>query len=681
MTLRRQVAGCVVVLAGLMLPISADGVGAAAGLTPKAESSGIIVFESNRDGDLDIYTVNPDGTGLTQLTHNEDEDSSPRPSPNGTLIAFDSVGGLTLIEPDGSGRRLLPGCFGLAAWSPDSTRLVCDAEGQKLLVADVASGAVRTLAESGRHASWSPDGRTVAFVEAQRLYVIPAEGGEPRRLGLRRVVDWETPSWSPDSRRLAYSVFVGDGQDLFTVAANGSGNRRLTRAADSPQWSPSGSRIAFGKELPHDVHAVYTARTDGTALKRISVSRGGESSTEPAWSADGAALLYTRWRYRESQEMDVFVATLGTGRNRAVTHPFPAGGSNEEPRWMIGPRLSGREPVPQTITLPLARKRTFAQPLRGVATDGSRAIPYIYSESSHGGRAVVWNATARRTVRTPRLCASSGLVLAGKRLAWLCYDSGNTFFATALETLRLGARRPTFVTENIAYAEEGGDTIGNLVGRGSTIAFTTYHGTQRTPKAWLLLPRPHRGRKCPRNSDLHGSRSRPVCLRLAGAAGGITTSVDAGRVLTVAPSGLVRLLSTRDRVLRSWSLGPGIVNARLRGRTLAVQQRVSLVVYDASTGEKKRTLPLAVNEGLPPYLLDVQGDLAAYATGGAIHLLRLSSGRDAALAIPGAAPWLDARLEPGGLFVTWNQMYHRRRGRLAFVPLRIVETRLNGEQR
>ncbi len=403
MTMRRQVAGCVAVLAGFMLPISADGGGAAAGLTLTAESSGIIVFESNRDGDLEIYAVNPDGTGLIQLTHNEDEDSSPRPSPNGTLIAFASVGGLTLMEPDGRGRRLLPGCFGLAAWSPDSTRLVCDADGEKLLVADVASGAVTTLAESGRHASWSPDGRTVAFVDGQRLYVIPAGGGEPRRVGLRRVVDWETPSWSPDSRRLAYSVCRRGRQDLFTVAANGSGNRRLARAADSPQWSPSGSRIAFAKWLPHEVHAVYTARTNGTGLKRVSVSRGGESSNEPTWSADGAALLYTRGRYRESQEEDVFVATLGTGRNRAVTQPFPAGGSNAEPRWMIGPRLSGREPVPHTITLPLARKRTFASPLGGVATDGSRAIPYINSESSRGGRAVVWNAGARRTVRTPRL--------------------------------------------------------------------------------------------------------------------------------------------------------------------------------------------------------------------------------------------------------------------------------------
>ncbi len=223
------------------------------------------------------------------------------------------------------------------------------------------------------------------------------------------------------------------------------------------------------------------------------------------------------------------------------------------------------------------------------------------------------------------------------------------------------------MASSVAY-EEGGDYIGNLTGHGSTIAFTSYHfGRKKRRDAWLVLPR--HGSKCP-DSDLYGSRA--VCRHLSGAAGGITRSVDAGRVLTAAPNGLVRLLSTRGGVLRTWRLRRGIVNARLRGRTLAVQHDVSLDVYDAATGAKRQTRPLASDEGLRPFLLDVQGDLVVYATGGAIHLLRLSDGRDVALDLPGAAPWLDARLEPTGLFVTWNQMYAHRPGRMAFVPLRTV---------
>jgi hypothetical protein len=78
----------------------------------------------------------------------------------------------------------------------------------------------------------------------------------------------------------------------------------------------------------------------------------------------------------------------------------------------------------------------------------------------------------------------------------------------------------------------------------------------------------------------------------------------------------------------------------------------------------------------PNFLLDVHGDLVVYATGGAVHLLRLSSGRDIALRLPGAVPTLDAHLEPAGLFVSWTRMYDRRLGRLGFVPLRVVNARL-----
>jgi hypothetical protein len=268
-------------------------------------------------------------------------------------------------------------------------------------------------------------------------------------------------------------------------------------------------------------------------------------------------------------------------------------------------------------------------------------------------------------------CSSSDVALAGRRLAWLCYDSGNTYTDITLETLRIGARRPTFVAETYVDSDGNGQSIGNLVGHGDTIAFTIYHGKARRAEAWLLLPR--RGRKCPRNSDMVGpARAAPMCRLLKKAAGGSTIAVDAGRVLTLAPNGVVRLLSTHDRLLHTWRLGRHVVNARLRGRTLAVQQADSLDIYDTATGAKRQSLPLATDEGLTPYLHDVQGDLAVYATGGAIHMLRLSDGRDAALDLPRAAPWLDARLERGGLFVTWNEMYRRRPGHLAFVPMRAV---------
>jgi hypothetical protein len=133
------------------------------------------------------------------------------------------------------------------------------------------------------------------------------------------------------------------------------------------------------------------------------------------------------------------------------------------------------------------------------------------------------------------------------------------------------------------------------------------------------------------------------------------------------------MLATSGRVLRAWNLGRGVVNARLNGRRLVVQRGTSALVFDARTGARIASLPLVRDEGAHVSLTDVEGDLVAYTTGGAIHLLRLSNGRDVVLRIPGAAPPLDARLEPSGLYLTWSQMDSLRPGRLAFVPLRVVE--------
>jgi hypothetical protein len=540
-------------------------------------------------------------------------------------------------------------------------------------------GTATPLADSGRKPVWSPDGRNIAFVDENRLFIVPAAGGARRRLGIRRVGDFAAPAWSPDAQRVAY-IAPGNGLDvytLWTIRADGSGGRRVAQKVgeESPQWSPDGARIAFLRWHPHEGKAVYTVRNNGTAVHRVTSGRVGEYASDPAWSADGRLLLYSRGRFRGAEESDIYAGRAGGHGGRALTHPFPAGGTNSEPQWLVGPRLSGHEPSPRTIALPMARKLALKAPIIGVVSDGQRAIPKFRGERGGSVQLLIWDPRTGRTVRGPRLCGETsgpgGPVLAGRRLAWICGEAGNTFYGSWLQTQRLGRRKP--ITAASAYGEmdDGGDSLGSLVGRRGTIAFTNYHeGAHEGRDAWLLLAR--KGSKCPAAS-LYGGRS--VCRRLTRAGGGATVAVDAGRVLTVAPSGLVRLLSTQNRVLRDWSLGEGIVTARLRGRTLAVQHGTSVGTYDTATGAKTRTRALATDEG-PMFLLDVQRDLAVYKTGGAIHLLRLSDGRDVAVRIPGAAPALDARLEPAGLFVSWNQMHRKWPGRVAFVPLRSLKARL-----
>src|SRR5262249_6015818 len=157
---------------------------------------------------------------------------------------------------------------------------------------------------------------------------------------------------------------------------------------------------------------------------------------------------------------------------------------------------------------------------------------------------------------------------------------------------------------------------------------------------------------------------------------GVVTSIDAGRVVAMNRSGIVRILSLHGRVLRRWNLGAGLVTGLLRGRVLLVQRGTTVSAYDARTGAKRQSRELLMDGGPQALLLGVQGDLVVYAAGGAIHLLRLSDGVDKALLLPNAAPALDAHLEPAGLFVSWNTMHDRRPGRLGLIPLRTILGRL-----
>src|SRR5207253_6400732 len=84
-----------------------------------------------------------------------------------------------------------------------------------------------------------------------------------------------------------------------------------------------------------------------------------------------------------------------------------------------------------------------------------------------------------RSRTTALLCLHDALpILAGARLAWTDGNCGNTVCEYELQTLRLGARRPTTVTGTAAYTEAGGSEDGNLVGRGATIAFTDRKSTR-----------------------------------------------------------------------------------------------------------------------------------------------------------------------------------------------------------
>jgi len=240
-----------------------------------------------------------------------------------------------------------------------------------------------------------------------------------------------------------------------------------------------------------------------------------------------------------------------------------------------------------------------------------------------------------------------------------------------LFTARVGDRRAKGVASVTGDPNHGGDDFASVLGSRTTISFSVHHdfGHPGTDP-WLLLP--HKAKKCPSAGDLGSSRA--MCRRL-GQGRGATTAVDGGRLATIAGNS-VQLLTLTGRVLRSLSFDERVVTARLRGNRLAVQHARTLEVFNVKTGGKILSTDMVTDGGTPPRLLDIQGGIVVYKTGGAIHLCLLVLGHDKALRLPGAAPELDAHLGPAGLFVSWNQMYAPRQGRIGFIPLRAIVGRI-----
>jgi Tol biopolymer transport system component len=265
-----------------------------------------IVFYSDRDGDDDIYVMEADGSGVTQLTNEDGRDYEPATSPDSEQVLFASqrVGGgsshLYVIDIDGSDARQLT--FGgpappdrrlddYAEWSPDGGTIVFQRtmipDGGKpyadIWLLDVESGEETPLTETTEFwdstPSFSADGETILF-ESNRtgdfqIYRMPAEGGEATPVFETPGIDTSAKE-SPDGTQIAF-VSDRDGDfDIYVMNTDGTEVRPLTSNADRdgcPQWSPDGTQFVFYSERDGNPE-IYTMNADATTQTRLTEAPG-----------------------------------------------------------------------------------------------------------------------------------------------------------------------------------------------------------------------------------------------------------------------------------------------------------------------------------------------------------------------------------------------------------------------
>ena len=102
------------------------------------------------------------------------------------------------------------------------------------------------------------------------------------------------PSMAPDGIRLVYRTFGADGDGLRIINIETSTVTRLTSGYDNfPLWSPRGDRIMFSRVANGD-YEIYTIAPDGTGEKRLTAARGNDA--HQGWSADGEHIVFASSR-------------------------------------------------------------------------------------------------------------------------------------------------------------------------------------------------------------------------------------------------------------------------------------------------------------------------------------------------------------------------------------------------
>ena len=313
--------------------------GVSAGTAAAQTTDGRIVFQGCDATTCQIYTVNPDGRALRQVTHGAAARFQPDWSPDGRHIVYaqDSGSGTTIwiARADGGNARQLthplPGFFDQwPHFTPDGRRVLFTnftpdtdggissirTDGTHLRMITPNSG------ESYNDAVLSPDGRRLAFMRwhvgnaTMRIYTRALRGGRERPLTPVRLLGW-WPDWAPDGHRILFSsnLFLErPNAAIYTVGSWGGAVRKLTHprfpmktgAPDTPPAAPGSSSLptAAGRIASSpDRTSTRWGRTDPTSTRfrcragsPIPTRRNGAVLRSRAGHSGLSSLSVASWR-------------------------------------------------------------------------------------------------------------------------------------------------------------------------------------------------------------------------------------------------------------------------------------------------------------------------------------------------------------------------------------------------
>jgi Tol biopolymer transport system component len=254
-----------------------------------------IAFASDRDGFSEIYVMDADGSNQTRITHDMGLDLAPAFAPDAQHIAFETAGSQSEIfatYADGTGPVKLTHSAGpdvQATWSPDGSKIAFMSDphdGSPGIFVMNSDGSDRhrvTSFKIGDNPSWSPDGSRIVFETGghdSQIEVMNADGSQRHTIAL---INGHHPAWSPDGGLIAFDVdYPEELAGIVLIEPDGRPAGWVTRGSDAlPTWSPDSRRIAFQRSDGHDLE-IFVIDVDGTNLTQLTHNKAAD--THPSWS-------------------------------------------------------------------------------------------------------------------------------------------------------------------------------------------------------------------------------------------------------------------------------------------------------------------------------------------------------------------------------------------------------------
>ncbi|MBK6794147.1 MAG: PD40 domain-containing protein [Anaerolineales bacterium] len=234
----------------------------------RAPNDSWVVFQSNRDGNVELYYTDLLGSGeATRLTETQSNNTNPMYAPDAQTVAFQS---------DRNGSFDL---FTIDQQSGEETQLTSDPADD--VNAFYSPDVEKLVFQSNRNGNWD-------------LFVLNVETGTEFQL-TNSTADETFPAWSSNGKQIAFILDEGGVTDLYVIDLDGRNLRRLTTDGKTVNavWSPEGDRIAYQSERDGNLD-IYSFDFRDDKEYRVTDYDGRDSG--PTWDCGGSNLAFTSIR-------------------------------------------------------------------------------------------------------------------------------------------------------------------------------------------------------------------------------------------------------------------------------------------------------------------------------------------------------------------------------------------------